>query len=140
MKSIVIATDGSKPSEAAVHAGFELAGETGAKITVVTVRHAISGAVGAPFSEEELTKQLAHARDALAAAESVGQANGAEADYEILEGDTVERILEIAGSRDADLIVVGSRGRAAITGTLFGSVSRELVTRADRPVLVVKGD
>ena len=140
MKSIVIATDGSESSVDAVRAGFELAQETGARATVVTVRSAISNVIGAPFSGEELSDQLAHARAALDAAEAEGAAREVDADYEILEGDAVEQILQIADRRDADLVVVGSRGRGAITGTLFGSVSRGVVTGADRPVLVVKGD
>lgn len=140
MKSIVIATDGSEPSAAAVRAGFELAQETGAAATVVTVRSAISGARGAPFTGEELTEQLAHARAALEAAEAEGAPSGVDTEYEILEGHAADQILQIADARDADLIVVGSRGRGAITGTLFGSVSKAVVTRASRPVLVVKSD
>jgi HSP20 family molecular chaperone IbpA len=36
------------------------------------------------------------------------------------------------------MIVVGSRGRGWLKGTVFGSVSSALVHRADRPVLVVR--
>jgi len=61
---------------------------------------------------------------------------GVDAETEVLEGDPAGRILELARLRDVDLIVVGSRGLGPIAGALVGSVSREVVHRADRPVLV----
>jgi nucleotide-binding universal stress UspA family protein len=61
---------------------------------------------------------------------------GVEAEPEVLEGDPADRILELARMRDVDLIVVGSRGLGPIAGTLLGSVSREVLQHADRPVLV----
>jgi len=61
---------------------------------------------------------------------------GVEAETEVLEGDPAGRILELARLRDVDLIVVGSRGLGPVAGALLGSVSREVVQRADRPVLV----
>jgi nucleotide-binding universal stress UspA family protein len=48
-----------------------------------------------------------------------------------------ETILEQAAETDADVIVVGSRGRGTIQSLLLGSVSRALLRHADRPVLVV---
>ena len=63
---------------------------------------------------------------------------GSDAGYEILDGDAAEAIETIAEARMADFIVVGSRGRGAIRGALFGSVSKALVTHSRRPVLVVK--
>jgi nucleotide-binding universal stress UspA family protein len=45
-----------------------------------------------------------------------------------------------AESRDADLVVVGSRGRSGIVAAVLGSVSRHVVHNARCPVVVVKAD
>jgi nucleotide-binding universal stress UspA family protein len=46
-------------------------------------------------------------------------------------------LLKVAQREQADLIVVGSRGREALGGRLLGGTSYKLVHHADRPVLVV---
>ena len=45
----------------------------------------------------------------------------------------------IEGSKEADLLVVGSHGHGAFTGMLVGSVSIHCVTGAFCPVVVVRG-
>jgi nucleotide-binding universal stress UspA family protein len=137
MERIVIATDGSKAAQHAAEEALELARETGAVVTFVTVRQPIS-LLGAPYYQTELTRQLAPARAALDGARREAEARGINADYEILEGDPAREILAIARARDAELIVVGSRGLGTMAGALLGSVSRAVVRDADRPVLVVK--
>jgi nucleotide-binding universal stress UspA family protein len=53
-------------------------------------------------------------------------------------GDPAKKIVELADSIGADLIVVGSHGHGAISSALLGSVSRGILHRARRPVLVVR--
>jgi nucleotide-binding universal stress UspA family protein len=45
----------------------------------------------------------------------------------------------VQASRDADLLVVGSRGHGEFTGMLLGSVSEYCVANADCPVVVTRG-
>ncbi len=51
-------------------------------------------------------------------------------------GDPAEVLL--SRSRDADLLVVGSRGEGGFTGLLMGSVSEKCVRHALCSVLVVR--
>lgn len=55
----------------------------------------------------------------------------------VVERDRPVRFLALHGT-DAQLIVVGSRGRGGLTGMLLGSTSRALVHSAPCPVLVVR--
>jgi nucleotide-binding universal stress UspA family protein len=137
MNRIVIATDGSDGAWAAVQEGVELAYEVGAEVTFVTVRHDLP-LLGSPTYQEHLTRQLEEARAALDRAEAEADLRGVLHESEILEGDAAGRIAELARTRNADLVVVGSRGHGGLASALIGSVSRALLTRSPVPVMVVR--
>lgn len=138
MKNIVIATDGSGGARDALETGFELASNLGLEATVVYVRHAPAGFLGDPYYQDVVTDEGRHARAVIADAKLYAGRYGVEPEYEVLDGSPADAILNVAAARGADLIVVGSRGLGRVVGTLLGSVSREVVNRADRPVLVAK--
>lgn len=54
----------------------------------------------------------------------------------VVSGDPIDVLLE--ASRDAQLLVVGSRGRSPFAGLILGSVSQACAARAACPVVVVK--
>ena len=136
MKQILVATDGSENGRYALDEAVELAAAAGAKLTVVYVRHAPLPVLGEPVYQRSLSAELRHANETVAIATGVAHTAGVEAEAEVLEGDPAKRIAELARLRDVDLIVVGSRGLGTLTGTLLGSVSRDVLHHADRPVLV----
>lgn len=139
MKRILIASDGSAEARDAVEYGLDLARSSHASVTVVHVRRAPRPLVGDPFYQRELSEGLHRADDAVGHALEVAADIGVEADAEILEGDPATRIIEFGRLRDVDLIVLGSRNRGPLVAALLGSVSRHVVTHADRPVLVAHG-
>jgi nucleotide-binding universal stress UspA family protein len=53
-------------------------------------------------------------------------------------GKPYRQILETAASEDADLIVIGVRGRNPVDLTLFGSTTNHVVRHASCPVLTLK--
>jgi nucleotide-binding universal stress UspA family protein len=138
VKRVVIATDGSPPGREAVERGIELAATVGATATIAFVRRSPPALLGEPFYGRALTAELREGRAIVDDAARRAAEAGVPSETEILEGDPAEQILRLAGVRQADVIVVGSRGRGALTGAVLGSVSDAILSGADRPVLVVK--
>lgn len=137
-KEIVIATDGSAGASVAVEQGVWLAKMLGAKAIFVSVARMPLPVLGDPYYQRALTSDHAKARAAIDAAILVADERNLAYEVELLEGSPPDAILDVAKTHAADLIVVGSRGRGGVTGAVLGSVSSDLVHRADRPVLVAR--
>jgi nucleotide-binding universal stress UspA family protein len=139
MKQILIATDGSAPSQEAVDVGLELAKEQAAEVTFVHVTDpdqfhgGRAGSVAISHAEP-----VDESESVLGAAADSAEAAGVSYALERISGETVPTIVALADRKDADLIVLGSRGRNALATALLGSVSHGVLRHASRPVLVVK--
>jgi len=53
-------------------------------------------------------------------------------------GIPADEILNLVESRDYDLVVMGARGHGLIGSALMGSISRRVVRRSKKPVLVIR--
>jgi nucleotide-binding universal stress UspA family protein len=137
MNKILIAIDGSPSAREATRFGIVLAREAGAQVTFVHVIAAppegVAVGPAGPFWDWPKPKHYAllHEAAELAAFE------GVTARTQLLAGKTVDEIVACADSIDADLIVVGSRGRGSIRTALLGSTSLGALHEARRPVVVV---
>ena len=140
MKRVLIATDGSEAAKEAVKIGVELARDEGAEaifVHVVTTDDMVTmngfGFMG--YVPNEPTIWDEHILDD---ARAVAEGEGVPAGIALLRGDPVVEIACHADAIDADIIVVGSRGHGVFASALLGSVSRGILGRSKRPVLVVR--
>jgi nucleotide-binding universal stress UspA family protein len=127
MKTIVVATDGSEQACAALQMAVGIASETGASLCCVSIDDSLATVSVDPEPEKQAKAAAEFARE-----------HGIEAQAVARIGPAAERIRDVAEDCDADLIVVGSHGRGALSGAILGSVSMSLIRESKRPVLVVK--
>ncbi len=145
-KSIVCGVDGSADSEAALAVAARLADRVGARLVLANVvepvqsPYATARAIGpgiiarAPI-DDVLGEQVRAGERLLE--EIAEQANVETAEKRVVSGFPAERLADLADEEDAELIVVGSRGRGAFKAAFLGSVSTSLIGVARCPVLVV---
>jgi nucleotide-binding universal stress UspA family protein len=132
MTGILVAIDGSPAASDALDVAIELAREPGVRLTALSVRvMLVRGVVVTAPDEPEATSVLADAARRAAA-------TGVELATVTRAGDPREEILATAEELGADLVVLGSRGLGELRPALLGSVSRAVVARSRRPVVVVR--
>ena len=135
---IVVGVDGSAHSELALRWAIGQARLTGGTVEAVIswsipVDFGLGGAGTlvsydwAGVATTTLAETVAHVGD-LAGADRVAQL--------VVMGPPATVLLDAAA--DADLLVVGSRGRGGFTGMLLGSTSQHVIARSPCPVVVVR--
>ena len=133
---IVVGVDASEPSKDALRWAAGQAKLTGGHLHIVMAWAIPSMGYWAPIPQGlDLAKEAATALQSTID-EVLGSAPEVSFSSEVLEGHPALVLLEQA--KDADLLVVGSRGHGEFTGMLIGSVSEHCVTHADCPVVVVR--
>jgi nucleotide-binding universal stress UspA family protein len=141
MFRVVVAVDGSAPSDRALAHALRLA-SLGVPLEVMLLNvepEIASGEVGAVVSAatvERLRRKAGEAAlaPALAALERARVAGRAEVRF----GPAAQTIVAAAREELCDAIFIGTRGRGAVANAILGSVAAEVVRLADVPVTVVK--
>ncbi len=116
---VVIGYDGSAASSAALAFGLEHARRHALPVRVV--------AALTPSADHDLERELK-------AEINLGE-QGANADLVLINGHPAEQVLRL--SADAELVVLGSRGRGGFAGMMLGSVSQTVLQHATCPVVVI---
>lgn len=144
---IVVGVDGSDHAQAALRWAADEAKLRGASLVAAHAwTYSPSMAVGAPDLMampagnivEELDADRAAAERALSDAVSaaLGEEPGITVEALLVEDAPGEGLVALA--QDADLVVVGTRGRGSIAQALLGSVSHHVVQHAPCPVVIVR--
>jgi nucleotide-binding universal stress UspA family protein len=143
-KNILVATDGSELAGKAVAAGFDLARQLRAQVTVVTVTEpwtalvAGDAAFGFPIDEYEKAADDSAARILSGASKLARKADIACATLHVKDQYSSEGILDIADKKACDLIVIASHGRRGLERLLLGSVAVKVLTHSSVPVLICR--
>lgn len=132
-RSVVVGVDGSPSATDAARWAAHAAALRGLPVRLVAV-------IRPPSHDPRRTGRVrvdgrAAQRLAAAAAEVAATAPGVETSRVIARGSIVTVLGLLA--RDAELVVVGSRGRGPVTGALLGSVGVAVAESAACPVVVV---
>ena len=138
---IAVSVDGSAESDAAVRWAAREALLREADVTLVHVVAPVVvtwpvGYLRASFAEwqEENAQHAIEQAQKIFAAE-VGNGKMPVVKAQVLHDNVAPGL--VAASRDAEMIVAGSRGLGAISGTLLGSISRTLLHHARCPVAII---
>ena len=141
MLRLVIAVDGSEPSLRAIDAAARLAKETPVEAVLLNVRPgaAYHGDISPRDYERIGTQERGHQEKVLDAALKHAQLAGlARAIVQAETGTPEVDVPRVASEREADFIVMGTRGLSSLGGLLLGSVAQRVVHHAHVPVLLVK--
>ncbi len=138
VRHIVVGYDGSPTSKEALTWAAAEAGDTKDVLTVVQAGAAWTGGFSSPVLDDVAAagRRLAEEGADLAREVRSGADPGRVKVQAVLQDPTAALL---KASRDADLVVVGSRGRGRVAGALLGSVAYAVSSRATCPVVVVRG-
>jgi len=139
-QTLLVPVDGSSNAERAVDRAIELAGMGLVKdvhllnvqlplpsaVTTFVKKRAVAG-----YHHDEGVKALATARAKLEAA-------GVPHELHIGVGQPGETIVEFCKELQCDIILMGTRGHTGAIGVLLGSVTRDVIHKAEVPVTLVK--
>jgi len=143
-RHILIPTDGSPLSEAAVKQGVALARALNARVTGLTVSPPFHTFALDPMMVSDIPETYkadcnARAETYLGVVQSVAKAAGVPCAVEHVMADhPYEAIINTAKNNGCDLVFMASHGRKGISGLLLGSETVKVLTHSKIPVLVCR--
>lgn len=136
-KKVLIATDGSRFSNAAEKKAIDFAKSYGGELGIISVVDVPSEFYAeSPKTVDELINK---AKSYVDAVKKDAELSGVRAETVVKEGEAYRVITDTAKEIGADVIVMGSHGRTGLKRLLMGSVTEKVIGHTPCPVLVVKG-
>ena len=147
---VLLTYDGSKEATAAAELAVEIANATGSVLHllhVVALERYLPPLAYAPYEEAEaweaweagIERDEERTRSFVEGQAQRMEAQGARvAEAHLAFGKPEEEIVRLAENLNAQLVIVGSRGRGGLRRALLGSVSDSVVRHAHCPVMIVR--
>ena len=136
---LVVGFDHDEASRAALRTAVDLAGRLGARLTVVHIVNLGDYPINLDAADWELQAQENLADERRLVEEALSDHHFGWS-YEAWYGSPGATLIRVADAQDALMIIVGRHGHGVSEGLrrlIDGSVSRNLINRCHRPVLVV---
>lgn len=145
-KHLLVPTDGSQLSDAAVGRAVTFAKEAGARVTFFYAQPDFpmpiygEGALIDPTTPEQFAKSAEQeARKILDKAKAAADGVGVVADTDTAVNEVpYEAVIDAADRHGCDLIFMASHGRRGIAGLLLGSETQKVLTHSKIPVLIYR--
>ena len=135
VRSILVPTDFSPTSDAALKYATQMALTLGARLYLMHV----PGKTGEHFEANyPLGRFETATRERLSAFLTTEELERLRPEYALRVGVPAEEIVRYADACDADLIIMGTHGRSGIAHVLMGSVAEQVVRVAPCPVLLFR--
>jgi nucleotide-binding universal stress UspA family protein len=134
IRHLIVPLDGSELSERALPFGRVLAGTVGARLVLLRVVPPVG-----PFDSPEPGERAKAMADASDYVSSLVVPVEGEPPVDALAygGEPASSIVDEARARPASMIVMSTHGRTGVGELIFGSVTREVIHRAQSAVLVI---
>jgi nucleotide-binding universal stress UspA family protein len=142
MARIVVGVDGSAESKEGLRWALEEARLREASVRAVHAWHdpyLLTPGYGPP-EDFEAGALRAKAEKFLGSAVAEVTGDKADVDVELFVAEGPAGSVLVEQAKDADMLVVGSRGHGGFVGLLLGSVSQQCAQHAPCPVLIVRGE
>jgi nucleotide-binding universal stress UspA family protein len=137
VRRILIGFDGSEHAKRALRLGFEIARLYEAHVTIVSVVQ-LPEPAGMVETTAMLESGTEHFQQAFEDLQSSVDLTGVQFERGIRAGHVAEQIVHLAAESNADLIIMGHRGKSLIQEWLLGSVSKRVISYAPCSVLIVR--
>jgi nucleotide-binding universal stress UspA family protein len=140
LRHVLVGVDRSEPSLAALELAADVAQLLGGSLSVLeVVEYVPPFPLGPSTARTSEGEERAPERVMVLLEEEARRIRrrGVGVQVIVRSGDPAPTLLEVADDIDADLVVVGTRGRGGQADPLLGSVARTVADRARRPTLVV---
>ena len=137
IKKILVAYDTSEPADRAFETGVDLAQKYSAELIVLSVARPPEPPEMVE-AEAALDSAKDHYEQRFVKLREMATAAGVTPRFEVRVGHPAEQIIHMANEENANVIIMGHRGKSRISRWLLGSISKRVISYAHCSVCIVR--